>query len=82
MQAETNVIMQDFRFALKQKVMATLCIEIGILRKALYNNLVKELNDIVQAKLLYENTKVSPHTIPSLIFYYHSTELLDPFDIP
>ena len=46
-QAETNVIMQDFRLALKLKVMVTLRIEIGILRKALYNNLVKELHDIV-----------------------------------
>lgn len=76
------IIMDNFRKSLKQQIIATLRIEIKILLKELYNNLVKELHVIIKSTLLCDNSKISPHTILSLIIHYHSTDLLEPFDIP
>ena len=79
-QAATNVMIQDFRFDLKVKIMQTLQIEINLLRESLYQNLAKELHSIVQATLVSKNNKAKPHVIVSSVIHYHYDELFDEFD--
>ena len=79
-QAETNVMIADFRLDLKVKVMQTLQIQINLLRESLYKNLAKELFSIVQATLVSKNNKAKPHVIMSSVIYYHYDELMSEFD--
>ena len=78
--AETEVIIKEFRLNLKDKIMDTLKIEILSTRQKLYENLVKEIYSIIQAKLLSEKKTNDPHVIFTQILHYYLEELLDPFD--
>ena len=78
--AETEVIIKEFRLNLKDRIMDTLKIEILSTRQKLYENLVKEIYSIIQAKLLSEKKTNDPHVIFTQILHYYLEELLDPFD--
>ena len=80
-QAATNIMMQDFRLALKAKVMATLKIEISILTQSLYENLARELHKIVQAQLISNGKIAQPHVILSTLVTNHWTDLLEHFTV-
>jgi len=79
-QAETNLLIKEFRLNLKGKIMDALKIDILLQRTALYSNLVKVLHSTIQAKLLSDNKTASAHVILSTIIHYHEEALLDSFD--
>ena len=79
-QAETNLLIKEFRFNLKSKIMDALKIEIFLQRKDLYSNLVKALHSIIQGKLLSDNNTTCAHVILSTIMHYYEEALLDSFD--
>ena len=74
--AETQIIIQDFRIDLKLKVMATLRIDIALIRDSLIQNFMKHLNLITKAKLLTDKKETSPHLIVSTFMHYHHEDFL------
>ena len=63
--AQTNQIIQEFRIHLKGKIIDALKIEILLLRKELYLNLVQQLHAIIQGKLLSDKKTTSAHLVLS-----------------
>ena len=80
-QAATNILMQDFRLALKSQVMKTLKIEINILTERLYENLARECFKIVQATLISDGKIAQPHVIFSTLINNHWEVLLEHFTV-
>ena len=74
--AETQIIIQDFRIDLKVKVMATLRIEIALIKTSLIENLMKHLNLVTKAKLLTDKKDTNPHLIVSTFMHYHHEDFL------
>ena len=66
--AETILIVKEFRLSLKKQIMATLKIEIDILKKECYQKLMKSINTCVTAHLISEQSTSDVHTIISTIY--------------
>ena len=79
--ADTQILMNDFRINLKRKVMETLTLEIKLIRSSLINNLVKQINLIVTAQLLTNGKDTSPHLIVSYIMHHHHDTFLEQTDV-
>ena len=79
--AETQILMNDFRLNLKKKVMETLALQIKLIRESLINNIIKQLNLIVAAQLLANGKDTSPHLIISYIMHHHHESFLEQTDI-
>ena len=61
--ADTDTLVQEFRLALKHKIMDTLRIECGILRTELYENLATNIHHVVQAQLVSEQKKIDANKL-------------------
>ena len=79
--AETQIIMNDFRLSLKGKVKEVLIVEIKLIRESLIENLMKHLCLVVQAQLLTDGKKISPHLMISTFMHYHHTTFLSQTDL-
>ena len=73
--ADTIVLIKDFRLALKQQIMATLKIEIEMLKTEMYANLMKGIHICVTAHLISEQKKLNVHKVVSTIVKHHFEEL-------
>ena len=79
--AETQIIMNDFRLTLKSKVKEVLIVEIKLIRDSLIENFLKHLTLVTKAQLLTDNKKLSPHLMVSTFMHYHHTDLLAQTDM-
>ena len=79
--ADTIVLVKDFRLALKQQIMATLRIEIDLLKAEMYANLMKGLHICVTAHLISEQKRHNVHQIVSTIILHHFEELFEHTDM-
>ncbi len=73
--------MNDFRLSLKGKVKEVLIVEIKLIRESLIENLMKHLCLVVQAQLLTDGKKISPHLMISTFMHYHHTTFLSQTDL-
>jgi len=76
-QKDTDIIINDFRLSLKEKVQETLGLEIRLLKEKMEKNLVLHIFKIVQGYLITDSKDVSPHLIVSALMHYHHEKLLD-----
>ena len=79
--ADTEIIVQEFKLKLKQKVMHTLQLTCRMLRDELYENLCVNLHLVTQAQLISDQSNLDPHKVISTILHYHFEELFDYTDI-
>ena len=79
--ADTIILVKEFRFALKLKIMDTLRIEIALLRTELYRDLTEGINKSVTALLITENKGQNAHQVISTLVHYYYEELLDHTDL-
>ena len=79
--AETITLVKEFRLALKSKIMATLKIEIELLKKELYEKLMKSINTCINAHLISEQSKSNLHEIISTIYNTNFEDMLGHTDL-
>ena len=79
--ADTDTLVEEFRMALKQKIMQTLKIECDLLRTELYKHLCINLHLVVQAFLITGQKNLDPHKVVSTITHYYFKEMWDQLDL-
>ena len=79
--AETITLVKEFRLALKSKIMATLKIEIELLKTELYEKLMKGINTCINAHLISEQSRSNIHDIISTIYNEHFEDMLGHTDL-
>ena len=79
--ADTNSIVQEFKLALKLKIMHTLQLECRMLREELYENLCINLHLMVTAQLISDQSSLDPHIVISTLLHYHFIEMFDYTDL-
>ena len=81
-QEDTANLVNYFKKELKFKIMATLKIEVSILKKRLYDNLAKDMDRVVVASLTANGKDpAQAHEIISSILHFHSDEFLSNTDV-
>ena len=79
--ADTISLVSEFRLALKAKIIATLKIEIALLRTEMYENLMQSIHKCITAHLISDQKNLDVHQIVSIMIKYHFTELFDHTDL-
>ena len=74
---DTLIVVQEFRLALKNKIIETLHIELRLLKIELYKDLTEGIHKSIIAHLITENKGQNTHQVISTLVKYYYEELLD-----
>ena len=79
--ADTISLVSEFRLALKAKIIATLKIEIALLRTGMYENLMQCMHKCIAAHLISEQKNLDVNQLVSIMIKHHFDELFEHTDL-
>ena len=79
--ADTDILMTEFKKAIKLKIMEALQLECRLLREQFYENICMNLHLVVKAQLISDQTGLDPHKVIATIINHYFDELFDYTDL-
>ena len=79
--ADTDILMTEFKKAIKLKIMEALQLECRLLREQFYENICMNMHLVVKAQLISDQTGLDPHKVVSTVIHYYFDELIDYTDL-